>query len=53
MRIGLALLVWGTRPVVRTAPDVSGFGARQPMSARRDTDRALAAHQHPFPPLAR
>lgn len=53
MRIGLALLVWGTRPVARTAPDVSGFGAHYGTASRRSLDRTLAAHQHPFPPIAR
>jgi len=53
MRIGLALLLWGTRPIAPQAPDVSGFGASHGAAPRRDIERTVAAYQHPFPPLAR
>ncbi|HLS92773.1 MAG TPA: hypothetical protein VK015_04585 [Microbacterium sp.] len=50
MRVGLALLLWGTRPVAPVAPDVSGYrpgtGARD--AALRDIDTALAAHRARF-----
>lgn len=53
MRIGLALLVWGTRPAASVGPDVSGYRPHPSEAARREIDRALAAHQRPFPPIAR
>lgn len=53
MRVGLALVVWGTRPLAQTAPDVSGYRRSHVAAPRRDIERALAAHHHPFPPLAR
>jgi len=54
MRIGLALLIWGTRPVTRRAPDVSGYrNAASQRDAARDIDRTLAAYQNPHPPFSR
>ncbi|GGF45044.1 hypothetical protein GCM10010922_20930 [Microbacterium sorbitolivorans] len=53
MRIGLALLVWGTRPAAPLGPDVSGYRPHPSEAARREIDRALATHQRPFPPIAR
>ncbi|WP_156761936.1 hypothetical protein [Microbacterium karelineae] len=46
MRIGLALLIWGTRPTRQSAPDVSGFRAdpRAPLYARHAHDDSLARH---------
>ncbi|WP_162621826.1 hypothetical protein [Microbacterium suaedae] len=57
MRIGLALLIWGTRPERPSAPDVSGYRAdpRAPLYARHAVDASLARHallhgapNHPF-----
>jgi len=53
MRIGLALLLWGTRPVKNLGPDVSGYGVQTRTDARREIDRTLAAQGHPFSPFAR
>ncbi|HJA04482.1 MAG: hypothetical protein ACTH0E_00630 [Candidatus Microbacterium stercoravium] len=53
MRIGLALLLWGTRPVKNVGPNVSGHGVQSRTDARREIDRTLAAHGHPFSPFAR
>lgn len=53
MRIGLALLLWGTRPVKRLGPDVSGYGVHARVDARRELDRTIAKHSHPFSPFAR
>ena len=49
MRIGVALLVWGTRHAQPTAPDVSGYVARTVAAP----ERTLARYAHPFPPIAR
>lgn len=54
MSIGVALLIWGTRPDRRAAPDVSGYrvAGRTP-DHRHAVDRTLAAHGLPHHPFAR
>lgn len=54
MSIGVALLIWGTRPVEKAAPDVSGYRvAGRPSTALRTVDRTLAARGGPHVPFAR
>lgn len=54
MSIGVALLIWGTRPVEKAAPDVSGYRPHGHVpDARRAIDRSLAAHGLPHVPFAR
>ncbi len=57
MRVGLALLIWGTRPTRQAAPRVDGFRAdpRAAAHARRAAEESLARHgllhgvpAHPF-----
>lgn len=54
MRIGLALLIWGTRPEPAAAPRVDGFRAdpRVGLHARHAADESLARHAllHGGPP---
>ena len=54
MSVGVALLIWGTRPERRAAPDVSGYRvAGKSPDARRAVDRTLAAHGLSYHPFAR